>query len=96
MSSTIQEKGTVAVQLDIGYKLVRIFLIIGDCIMVVLIACSFSAQYNGVYISLLNSAGSGRTYCHGKILSIGFLERLMQLMTPCTSAVYQHVLRIHV
>ena len=58
MSSPIQAKGTVAVQLDMGYKLVRILFIIGDCIMIVLIACSFSTQYNGVYISLLNSAGS--------------------------------------
>ena len=42
MSSPIQEKGTVPVQLDIGHKLVRILFIIGDCILVVLIACSFS------------------------------------------------------
>ena len=40
--SPIQANGTVAVQLDIGYKLVRILFIIGDCILVVLIACSFS------------------------------------------------------
>ena len=55
VSSPIQAKGSVDIQLAVENKIVRILFIISDYVLIFLITCSFYTQYKGVWFSLYNS-----------------------------------------
>ena len=55
-SSLTKAKNIVAVRLEAADKNVCVLFVLSECKLALLITCAFPAQYNGVLLSLLNSA----------------------------------------